>query len=51
MDVTNEEQVKAGVEEVMKTAGKLNIVVNSAGVISAGLFINRKGMTIPVKEL
>ncbi|KRX06002.1 hypothetical protein PPERSA_01080 [Pseudocohnilembus persalinus] len=49
-NVTDEENVKNLVEETVKAFGAIHIVVNSAGIISAGKFLNKKGRQIEVKD-
>lgn len=49
-DVSNEENVVALIKYTVQEFGSLNVVVNSAGVISAGYLVTNKG-TIPTDEM
>lgn len=51
VDVSNEENIQKLITETVTKFGALHILVNSAGIISAGLMINSKGNTIPTKEM
>ena len=42
MDVTNKEEVKKGVEEILKAEGKIDILINNAGITKDALFIRMK---------
>ncbi len=42
MDVTNREEVKKGVEEILKAEGKIDILINNAGITKDALFIRMK---------
>ncbi len=50
-DVSNEENLKNLMTETVAKFGAIHILVNSAGVISAGLMINSKGNTVATKEM
>lgn len=50
-DVSNEENIKNLMTETVSKFGAIHILVNSAGIISAGLMINSKGNTVPTKEM
>jgi 3-oxoacyl-[acyl-carrier protein] reductase len=42
MDVTNREEVKKGVDEILKAEGKIDVLVNNAGITRDTLFIRMK---------
>ena len=42
MDVTNREEVKKGVDEILKTEGKIDVLINNAGITRDTLFIRMK---------
>ena len=50
-DVSNEDNIKALMAETVAKFGAIHILVNSAGVLHAGLMINSKGNTIASKDM
>lgn len=45
-DVTNEENVIKLFEFTVKKFGKISAVINSAGIISAGMIVSSKGVVV-----
>eukprot|EP01017_Pseudomicrothorax_dubius_P006860 TRINITY_DN1203_c0_g2_i1.p1 TRINITY_DN1203_c0_g2~~TRINITY_DN1203_c0_g2_i1.p1 ORF type:complete len:266 (-),score=78.32 TRINITY_DN1203_c0_g2_i1:138-935(-) len=50
-DITNEDNVRELIEKTVSLFGALHIVVNCAGVITAGLIVNAKGNILSTDEM
>ncbi len=50
VNVTDEDSVNAGLDKAMETFGKLNIILNSAGIGPPCKVIDREGNPLPLKK-